>query len=287
MAGGTIRLKKCCFCFSNRTGALIIGIVGIIASVSVMVPQCILLDNHDYYIQEYIKQQRMLGIREIPDDCIPTIENFSKTAWTFLIAYDVSYTFFCILLIAGVTTSKRILLIPWLCFVLISILCNIVLIWALMFAFENMVSLFLFLITAPFFGLAHSFWLNVYTVYRELAPKKNNTTNTTTTTNGERPSTSVTSSASTSSFASVKGSLQRVIGGTPPPPYEAVAIDIDKEEIAIANGVDSRELTFSSVVESPEDENKIETTPTTPGSSDPSTSTSTATSPTHPQNIIV
>jgi len=55
------------------------------------------------------------------------------------------------------------------------------------------------------------------------------------------------SSLSNSSFSSIKESLQVVIGGTPPPPYEAVASDIDKEEKAIKAGIQRSELFFAAV----------------------------------------
>jgi len=55
------------------------------------------------------------------------------------------------------------------------------------------------------------------------------------------------SSLSNSSFSSIKGSLRVVIGGTPPPPYEAVASDIDKEEKAMKAGIHRSELIYAAV----------------------------------------
>ena len=42
-----------------------------------------------------------------------------------------------------------------------------------------------------------------------------------------------------------------VYPGTPPPPYEAVARDIDKEEAAIAAGLDRSRLTFAPLSNEP------------------------------------
>merc|ERR1712179_541152 len=59
-------------------------------------------------------------------------------------------------------------------------------------------------------------------------------------------------SISNSSFSSIKESLQAVIVGTPPPPYEAVASDIDKEEKAIKAGIDRSELFYAPIIASEE-----------------------------------
>ena len=50
-----------------------------------------------------------------------------------------------------------------------------------------------------------------------------------------------------------KLSVDRVFfhSGTPPPPYEAVARDIDKEEAAIAAGLDRSRLTFAPLSNEP------------------------------------
>jgi len=55
------------------------------------------------------------------------------------------------------------------------------------------------------------------------------------------------SSLSNSSVSSIKSSHLVVIGGTPPPPYDAVASDIDKEEKAIKAGIHRSELFYDPV----------------------------------------
>merc|ERR1711953_1572854 len=58
-------------------------------------------------------------------------------------------------------------------------------------------------------------------------------------------------SQSTPSFAHVKETIQRAVGGTPPPPYEAVAVDIDKEEEALRAGIKKSALALKARLEQP------------------------------------
>ena len=177
--------------------------------------------------------------------------------------------FASILMIVGVSSSKRFLLLPWLVLTCLTILGSIILAIAMMISIGNPYSIVVLLICAFPILFGVYFWLNVYTTFCQLkAESSPETTTAQRLTNVERqpktseelPLSNRTSTAnlcvqghpqhrsmSDSSFASVKETLQRVIGGTPPPPYEAVARDIDKEEAAIAAGIDRSKLTFTPI----------------------------------------
>merc|ERR1719219_1775405 len=63
----------------------------------------------------------------------------------------------------------------------------------------------------------------------------------------QRPSLPISSSSPT--FSNVKETIQRAVSGSPPPPYEAVAVDIDKEEEALRSGVERAALVLNSRLE--------------------------------------
>ena len=67
-----------------------------------------------------------LFFADIRDEEIPHIKAFSKAISAFAVAYYVIFIFFSILLIAGVTASKRYLLVPWLVVAFLSIVFIIV-----------------------------------------------------------------------------------------------------------------------------------------------------------------
>merc|ERR1712203_617442 len=53
-------------------------------------------------------------------------------------------------------------------------------------------------------------------------------------------------------FSNVKeNAIQRTATGSPPPPYEAVAVDIDKEEEALRSGIERSALALKSRLEQP------------------------------------
>jgi hypothetical protein len=54
-------LRSCCLFFSLRRGSFVLACVGVVASVLAIVPSVLILQDHDYYIDEFVKQQRMLG----------------------------------------------------------------------------------------------------------------------------------------------------------------------------------------------------------------------------------
>jgi hypothetical protein len=55
------KMKLCCLCFSPKTGTVILGCVGILLSVLTLIPHCVLIENHEFYIREYVKNQRING----------------------------------------------------------------------------------------------------------------------------------------------------------------------------------------------------------------------------------
>ena len=94
--------KEYIFILSNfQTGTVILGCLGIILFVLALVPYTIILQNHDFYINHFVMQQRAEGIRDLRDTEIPEMEHFSKIASGILVAYDTVFIFSSIFLIAG------------------------------------------------------------------------------------------------------------------------------------------------------------------------------------------
>lgn len=80
---------------------MILGCLGIILFVLALVPHSIILQDHDFYINNFVKEQRADGERDFKDIEIPDIEHFSKIASAILVAYDTVFIFSSIFLIAG------------------------------------------------------------------------------------------------------------------------------------------------------------------------------------------
>ena len=80
---------------------MILGCLGIIVFVLALVPHSIILQNHDFYINNFVVEQRSDGERDLRDSEIPEIEHFSKIASGILVAYDTIFIFSSIFLIAG------------------------------------------------------------------------------------------------------------------------------------------------------------------------------------------
>ena len=55
-------LKVFCFCFTPRKASLVLGCTGIIMSVMIIVPPCLILENHDFYFNEYIRVQKSYAV---------------------------------------------------------------------------------------------------------------------------------------------------------------------------------------------------------------------------------
>ena len=54
-------LKVFCFCFTPKTGSVVLGCTGVILAVLLIVPPCLILESHEYYFSEFIKQQKAYG----------------------------------------------------------------------------------------------------------------------------------------------------------------------------------------------------------------------------------
>ena len=80
---------------------MILGCLGIIVFVLALVPHSIILQNHDFYMNHFVIEQRSEGEKDIRDSEIPEIEHFSKIASAVLVAYDTVFIFSSIFLIAG------------------------------------------------------------------------------------------------------------------------------------------------------------------------------------------
>ena len=53
-----LTLKVFCFCMPPRKASLALGCAGIIISIMMIVPPCLILENHDFYFNEYISRQK-------------------------------------------------------------------------------------------------------------------------------------------------------------------------------------------------------------------------------------
>ncbi len=96
-----VLIKTSCFCFAPRTGTAILGGLGILLAVLAMVPNILLLEDHEFYVREFVKRQRAVGARDIREEDIPAISYFSRLTWSFAVAYEVVFTFTSILLLTG------------------------------------------------------------------------------------------------------------------------------------------------------------------------------------------
>ena len=58
-------LKVFCLCITPRTGSVVLGGLGIIMAVLMIVPPCLILESHEYYFNEFIREQKTYGGRLI------------------------------------------------------------------------------------------------------------------------------------------------------------------------------------------------------------------------------
>ena len=56
-------LKVFCLCITPRTGSVVLGGLGIIMAVLMIVPPCLILESHEYYFNEFIREQKTYGGR--------------------------------------------------------------------------------------------------------------------------------------------------------------------------------------------------------------------------------
>merc|ERR1739846_51658 len=143
-------LKVFCLCFSPRTGSVVLGGLGIIMAVLMIVPPCLILESHEYYFNEFIREQKTYGGVDIRDEDIPAIKKFNKVTLATFVAYLVMFTFASILMLAGVAGRKSFLLVPWL------IICFMTLLFFLIMAISAM------------FAIAVYFWFAVYSTFVQL-----------------------------------------------------------------------------------------------------------------------
>ena len=84
------------------------------------------------------------------------------------VAYDVVFTFSSILLIAGVASERRFLLVPWLVVVSLSLVGTSVFVLAGMFSLGANYAVFIVLASLPFFAGAFYIWYAVYSTYLQM-----------------------------------------------------------------------------------------------------------------------
>jgi len=345
-------LKVFCLCITPRTGSVVLGGLGIIMAVLMIVPPCLILESHEYYFNEFIREQKTYGGVDIRDEDIPAIKKFNQVTLATFVAYLVMFTFASILMLAGVAGRKSFLLVPWLIICFMTLLFFLIMAISAMFAIASIKALAVIFPAGVPLAFGVYFWFAVYSTFVQLRseetakmvrsaikpqgtnsgssannnsavsnsltdvnPCASGTASTATTTASasemedvdaiksaddvmilpqhqqhtqQRPSvsgfsssasgsgaefpsssstppamqtssggpatssTTIPNSISSSSFAQVKHSFKTAIGASPPPPYEAVASDIDKEEEALRAGMVERcELTLQSRLEPP------------------------------------
>jgi len=211
-----VALRSCCLCVSPRTGSFILATLGIVFGAVLLAPMAVFLDFHGYYVTHYVADARVAG-NYIDDDQVPKMEFFSKLLFSILLALDVIFILSSVLMLAGLAATKHILLLPWLCFVGCGIITHLTLVLAFMISIADYGSVAVFLATAPGLAALSYFWAVVFSTYQQIQKEE-------VADRGSRGGNATqTGSTSQSSLASLKEGLQRVIGGSPPPPYEAVA----------------------------------------------------------------
>lgn len=163
-----VLIRKSCFCFTPRTGTALLGCMGILLAVLSMVPNILLLQDHEFYLGEFVKKQRAMGVRDISDNDIPKISYFSRLTWSIAVAYEVIFTFASILLLAGVSAERRYLLLPWLSVIFVTFMLGIILVLALMFSFANNIAVVIFLASAPVVAAVVYLWITVYSTFHQM-----------------------------------------------------------------------------------------------------------------------
>ncbi len=108
-------------------------------------------------------------VRDILDDEIPSVEFFSRVAWSLCVAYDVIVVLASVGLIAGTTSRKRYFLVPWLTVVSLSLLFALVLVLAAMIGQGgSRGAFFIFLFAAPAMAAFGYCWMVVYSAFHQL-----------------------------------------------------------------------------------------------------------------------
>ena len=106
---GIIQPEKCC-CFSLRTGAMILGIIGLIASVSSFLSSAITAAEFDK--------------NTVPDDMKPYVDYY-YAVWAYFIPSGVIEICVHLALLYGVEKERHGFLLPWLIMNMVNIVVSI------------------------------------------------------------------------------------------------------------------------------------------------------------------
>lgn len=262
-----------------------------------IVPPCLILESHDFYFNEYIRQQKSYGGVDIRDEDIPGIKFFNKVSLSSFVAYLVIFTFASILMMSGVAVRRSFLIVPWLVVSFLTLLFFLIMSISAMFAIASIKALIVLIPAGVPLGFGIYFWIAVYSTFLGLrneetanmvraairpdgvnnttSASNNSTANMTSNTSSEeinvvnssaeteetevcstqRPSIPISHSSPT--FMHYKDNSNELRGqpqqraGSPPPPYETVAVDINKEEEALRSGIERSALALKSRLEQP------------------------------------
>merc|ERR1712083_991428 len=262
-------LKVFCFCFTPRNASLVLGCTGIIMSVMMIVPPCLILENHDFYFNEYIRVQKSYadsGV-DIRDENIPAIKYFNKVALASFVAYLVLFTFSSIFMISGVAARKSHLIVPWLVVAFLTLLFSLIMSIAAMFAIASIKAIAVVFLAGFLLGFGVYFWLTVYSTFavfrREETAKMvrsairpegvNNTCGSGSEDAGAGNVVTTASTAETeeTEVCSTQQRPSLPISSSSPTFSNAVAVDIDKEEEALRSGIERSALALKSRLEQP------------------------------------
>ena len=56
-----MEVKRCCLVFTPKTGTIILGTLGVIVFTLYLIPQTVVLKNHDYHMNQFVRDQRLDG----------------------------------------------------------------------------------------------------------------------------------------------------------------------------------------------------------------------------------
>jgi len=161
-------LKVFCFCFTPRKASLVLGCTGIVFAIMMIVPPCLILENHDFYFNEYIRRQKSYadsGV-DIRDEDIPAIKYFNKVALSSFVAYLTLFTFASIFMISGVAARKSQLIVPWLVVAFLTLLFFLIMSISAMFAIASVKALAVLFLAGFPLGFGVYFWLTVYSTFQ-------------------------------------------------------------------------------------------------------------------------